>query len=57
MDTVRAHAGAGQLQMLQWGHALSGMDTVPRLQVGKLLSMQLQWGHALSGMDTIRLKK
>ena len=36
---------------LQWGHALSGMDTS---RVGRrVLGVPgLQWGHALSGMDT-----
>ena len=38
---------------LQWGHALSGMDTIaPERQIPPL--DQLQWGHALSGMDTCR---
>ena len=39
------------LQELQWGHALSGMDTlIPRAKLAA--SYLLQWGHALSGMDT-----
>ena len=36
---------------LQWGHALSGMDT-RRRPAGWLAPSMLQWGHALSGMDT-----
>ena len=36
---------------LQWGHALSGMDTCPTCGGHYFVSM-LQWGHALSGMDT-----
>ena len=36
--------------MLQWGHALSGMDISPR-QVDRGRYVLLQWGHALSGMD------
>ena len=36
---------------LQWGHALSGMDTYQTLR-NLDLSGKLQWGHALSGMDT-----
>ena len=37
--------------LLQWGHALSGMDT---LSAGDKTTVYawLQWGHALSGMDT-----
>ena len=36
---------------LQWGHALSGMDT-PKLDFSPPSRDMLQWGHALSGMDT-----
>ena len=37
---------------LQWGHALSGMDTLRR--AGSVTPRPtLQWGHALSGMDTM----
>ena len=36
---------------LQWGHALSGMDTWSRISMLEQMVM-LQWGHALSGMDT-----
>ena len=36
---------------LQWGHALSGMDTLSFGSTGGG-TMMLQWGHALSGMDT-----
>ena len=36
---------------LQWGHALSGMDTI--LTAPNMVTyLKLQWGHALSGMDT-----
>ena len=38
-------------RMLQWGHALSGMDTW-RVRARSPTNSQLQWGHALSGMDT-----
>ena len=37
---------------LQWGHALSGMDTTRNFCHSYLLFAVLQWGHALSGMDT-----
>ena len=37
---------------LQWGHALSGMDTIVRWKPPAGLDLLLQWGHALSGMDT-----
>ena len=37
---------------LQWGHALSGMDTIEDSTKGGRMAT-LQWGHALSGMDTI----
>ena len=37
---------------LQWGHALSGMDTRPEKSCS-VPSSTLQWGHALSGMDTL----
>ena len=40
----------GKYRMLQWGHALSGMDIAGR-QLSMLPSLVLQWGHALSGMD------
>ena len=47
-------AAVNALISLQWGHALSGMDTSktngPIRVIGKL-----QWGHALSGMDTTGL--
>ena len=36
--------------MLQWGHALSGMDMTTGRGFPDLVLM-LQWGHALSGMD------
>ena len=36
---------------LQWGHALSGMDT-PTGCRERTIDTELQWGHALSGMDT-----
>ena len=36
---------------LQWGHALSGMDTSRDL-TRTMMRKRLQWGHALSGMDT-----
>ena len=40
------------IKALQWGHALSGMDT--RIAASaKALVFLLQWGHALSGMDTL----
>ena len=39
---------------LQWGHALSGMDTMSSQCAGQIGS-KLQWGHALSGMDTLGL--
>ena len=38
--------------MLQWGHDLSVMDTMPYLEI-KILTALLQWGHDLSVMDTI----
>ena len=38
--------------LLQWGHALSGMDTA-LYQACTWPRYLLQWGHALSGMDTI----
>ena len=37
---------------LQWGHALSGMDTIKSVDL-PLSAALLQWGHALSGMDTV----
>ena len=40
-----------QRRRLQWGHALSGMDTVVCDEI-RLSQCALQWGHALSGMDT-----
>ena len=36
---------------LQWGHALSGMDT-RHFGLKNAILVSLQWGHALSGMDT-----
>ena len=39
-------------QPLQWGHALSGMDTSVADR-GLRHNLKLQWGHALSGMDTV----
>ena len=36
---------------LQWGHALSGMDTTSSASNASM-TLPLQWGHALSGMDT-----
>ena len=36
---------------LQWGHALSGMDTRDTNWT-RWRKQMLQWGHALSGMDT-----
>ena len=39
---------------LQWGHALSGMDTKMARWNG-FPGDELQWGHALSGMDTMAL--
>ena len=38
-------------EALQWGHALSGMDTA-RAETKEGQEQGLQWGHALSGMDT-----
>ncbi len=38
--------------MLQWGHALSGMD-IPVHRGRDHQCHQLQWGHALSGMDMV----
>ena len=38
---------------LQWGHALSGMDTWRGVSLLRD-PYTLQWGHALSGMDTWR---
>ena len=40
--------------MLQWGHALSGMDTLESIPYF-CIHNTLQWGHALSGMDTFLL--
>ena len=49
-----AVAAYGRLAVttLQWGHALSGMDTggVTGFRLARI--NPLQWGHALSGMDT-----
>ena len=45
--------GVSWYEELQWGHALSGMDTVARAGKGGRLKAELQWGHALSGMDTM----
>ena len=39
---------------LQWGHALSGMDTHLVDMDVQRLGKALQWGHALSGMDTFK---
>ena len=39
--------------VLQWGHALSGMDTTVAGRNGTSGETSLQWGHALSGMDTV----
>ena len=39
-------------ELLQWGHALSGMDTSV-VEFHHLSFLELQWGHALSGMDTM----
>ena len=39
-------------QTLQWGHALSDMDTRMRIKEARRVAEQLQWGHALSDMDT-----
>ena len=36
--------------LLQWGHALSGMDMLHQ-QSQQAVQSRLQWGHALSGMD------
>ena len=41
---------------LQWGHALSGMDT-PHSPATAACTRKLQWGHALSGMDTQKPSK
>ena len=38
--------------MLQWGHALSGMD-IGTWGFWLVDGQGLQWGHALSGMDII----
>ena len=46
----REYEWAGTV-VLQWGHALSGMDT-PKLYKKLSILYMLQWGHALSGMDT-----
>ena len=43
-------ASQGALAMLQWGHALSGMDITSDSQSAQI-TLTLQWGHALSGMD------
>ena len=40
---------------LQWGHALSGMDTSLAIPFA-IEQWMLQWGHALSGMDTARAR-
>ena len=42
---------------LQWGHALSGMDTCPADEPTHRVLIELQWGHALSGMDTHNKEK
>ena len=42
----------GSYPMLQWGHALSGMDTLYVSAYDSQIACSLQWGHALSGMDT-----
>ena len=41
--------------MLQWGHALSGMDMISGY-VGNKYGTRLQWGHALSGMDMAKVE-
>ena len=38
------------LNLLQWGHALSGMD-INSSGSCTCRRYKLQWGHALSGMD------
>ena len=49
MDMLQQHLKA--LSLLQWGHALSGMDT--QVAFSSITGLEvLQWGHALSGMDT-----
>ena len=37
--------------LLQWGHAVIGVDTPGRLGREPMLA-QLQWGHAVIGVDT-----
>ena len=51
MDTKRYYEDEGDRIELQWGHALSGMDTLASWECERRQT-QLQWGHALSGMDT-----
>ncbi len=41
--------------VLQWGHALSGVETTRARTVLKPMPW-LQWGHALSGVETASLK-
>ena len=51
MDTESERHHSILSKRLQWGHALSGMDTLTAITLGSSAWM-LQWGHALSGMDT-----
>ena len=37
---------------LQWGHALSGVETFILSDQGNPIQDLLQWGHALSGVET-----
>ena len=53
MDTPKKNRPVAELVSLQWGHALSGMDTLRSKVHNDSPSNMLQWGHALSGMDTL----
>ena len=42
---------SGSPPKLQWGHAVSSVDTT-QAEVNAILAKELQWGHAVSSVDT-----
>ena len=47
------HSSTNELQLLQWSHDLSAMDTTNSGRQASIRTLQLlQWSHDLSAMDT-----
>ncbi|PJF46640.1 MAG: hypothetical protein D6709_00300 [Chloroflexi bacterium] len=51
METLGILAVAFAFVLLQWGHALLGVETKLNSRVAVALA-KLQWGHALLGVET-----